>query len=222
MKPFLLFAIILCLGAGLLAWWTLEEVAALSSQPEPQKRISSPKPRRLPASAAPVAELVPPSTRFQFLTDPSIRWQVRANHLRQLDVDTLSRADVDTLYELLDHRPLPDHAEDWWTVVNEIMEQMRLQAIGRERYAKALLAIIRDPSAPEVVRDYSLQHLMQWIAPQGENLGLLHEEDPALIREAVTATTTAIMDPELAKPPSPAPPSTCSLTPARERSNRKS
>jgi hypothetical protein len=194
-------AIILCLGTGLFAWWSLHDAPALIDQAEAEKAVPISESEHAPAEGyeVPVAEIPPPSTRFKFLTDPSIRWQVRANHLRELDANTLSQADVDTLYELLDHRPLPEHAEDWWTVVNEIMEQMRIQAIGRERYAKALLAIIRDSSAPEVARDYSIQHLMQWIAPQGENLGLSHEEDPALIREAVTATITAIMDPELAQ-----------------------
>ena len=211
---YLSLAIILCLGTGLFAWLNFDEAPALIDQPETEEASTIDEPDQVSIAAVPISEsdhappdssvtpsfeVVPPSTRFQFLTDPSIRWQERANHLRELDANTLSQADVDALYELLDHRPLPDHAEDWWIVVNEIMEQMRLQAIGRERYAKALLAIIRDPSAPEVARDYSIQHLMQWIAPQGENLGLSHEEDPVLIREAVTATTTAIMDPELAQ-----------------------
>jgi len=211
---YLALAIILCLGTGLFAWLNFDEAPALLDQPETEEASTIDEPDQVSIAAVPISELdhtppdglvtpafevVPPSTRFQFLTDPSIRWQVRANHLRELDANTLSSSDVDTLYELLDHRPLPEDAEDWWTVVNEVMEQMRLQAIGSDRYAKALLAIIRDPTVPEVPRDYSIQHLMQWIAPHGENLGMPQEENPALIREATTATTTAIMDPELAQ-----------------------
>ncbi len=199
MNPFVSLAILLCLGVGLFAWWSFDDAPALIAQPEAEKVISISEPDPLSAAPPPAETIVLPSTRFQSLTDPSIRWQVLANHLRELDANTLSQADVDALYELLDHRPLLEHAEDWWIVVNEIMEQMRLQAIGRERYAKALLAIIRDPSVPEVPRDYSIQHLMDWIAPQGDDVGLPQEEDPALIREAVTATATAIMDPELAQ-----------------------
>ena len=214
MRPFFSLAIIFCLLACFFAWWSLDDAPTLIDQPEAEEASTIDERAQVSISAVPISEtdhtppnglvtpafeVLPLSTRFQFLTDPSISWQVRANHLRELDANTLSSSEVDALYELLEHRPLPEHAEDWWTVVNEVMEQMRLQAIGRDRYAKALLAIIRDPSVSEIPRDYSIQHLMQWIAPHGESLGLPQEEDPALVREAVTATITAIIDPELAQ-----------------------
>ena len=196
---FLFLAIAFCLGAGLFAWLSFNETPSLIDQPKAEKASSISEPDPVSVATTPASEVVPSPTRFQSLTDPSILWQVRANHLRELDAETLSGPDVDALYAMLDHRPLPEHAKDWWTVVNEIMEQMRLQAIGRDRYAKALLAIIRDPTVPHTTRDYSIQHLMQWIAPRGGDIGLPHEEDPALIREAVTATVAAIIDPDLAQ-----------------------
>lgn len=198
MNPFVSLAILICLGAGLFAWLSFDETPSLINQPEAEKATLPFAHEPAVSSSNPASEIVPSSTRFQSLTDPAILWQVRTKHLRELDADTLSGPDVDALYALLDHRPSPEHADDWWAVVNEIMEQMRLQSIGRERYANALLAIIRDPSVLEIPRDYSIQHLMQWIAPQGGETGLPQEEDPALIREAITATVTAIIDPDLA------------------------
>ena len=125
---YLFLAIMLCLGTGLFAWLNFDEAPALIDQPETEEAstIEEPDPMSIAAvpisesdhastdgSATPSSEVAHFSARFQFLTDPSIRWQLRANHLRELDANTLSQADVDALYELLHHRPLPEHAEDW-------------------------------------------------------------------------------------------------------------
>jgi hypothetical protein len=54
-------------------------------------------------------------------------------------------------------------------VLNEIMEQMRKHGAGAEHYAARLCRLIEDTSQPPTVRDYSIQHLAQWISPSDPN-----------------------------------------------------
>ncbi len=191
MKLFLWIVILLCLGISLLAWMNLNKTGLVTPETK-SKNISG------HLILDPLVSSNTPSSSWKSLTDPSIRWQVRVDLLRRLDKETLSETDVDALYSLLEHRPLSGQAENWWVVVNEIMEQMRLQAIGRDRYSKTLLVIIRDPFAPEVLRDYTIQHLGQWISPRGEDIGVPHEEDPVLVRKAVVAISNTVRDASLA------------------------
>ena len=191
MKLFLWIVILLSLGISLLTSLFFNKADLKTSETKP-KNISG------HFVLDPLISINTPSSRWKSLIDPSIRWQVRVDVLRRLDEETLSRFDVDALYSLLEHRPLSGQAEDWWVVVNEIMEQMRLQAIGRDRYSKTLLAIIRDPFAPEVLRDYTIQHLGQWIAPRGEDTEVPHEEDPILVRKAIIAIANTVRDASLA------------------------
>jgi len=134
---------------------------------------------------------------FTKLTDNSVRWELRVDMLRRMEASQLGRKDVETLFELLHHQPDPGNEEHWWVVVNEIMEQMRLQAIGSDRYGREMLAIVRDADAPEVLRDYAVQHLGQWVTPRGAALGHPHEQDTAITREAAETFAMLAMDPSI-------------------------
>lgn len=138
------------------------------------------------------------SSYWNKLTDSSIRWQVRVDMLRRLDKSNLTTGDTETLYQLLNHRPADQQQEAWWVVVNEIMEQMRKQAIGSDRYTDTLLSILGDDTAPVVLRDYAVQHLGQWICPRGVEQANPHETDLALIQEAAHALGNLVVDPDLA------------------------
>lgn len=147
--------------------------------------------------AALQSQLVVRESRFTSLTDTTVRWQVHVDSLRNLDAATLGEHDVDVLYSLLHHTPQAGYEEQWWVVVNEIMEQMRLQAIAPERYTPELLSILRNSSAPEVLRDYAVQHVGQWVTPRGAELGYPHEQNPELVKETAEALASLIRDPSI-------------------------
>ncbi len=182
-------AALLLAGAGGIIWWqharTDKHLLAASNNPG----LTSPHIRTEKAAR---------DSRFQSLTDPSVRWQVRVDMLRRLDAGSLGQEDINTLYSLLKFQPAADQEENWWVVVNEIMEQMRLQAIAPERYANELLAIIRNPSAPDVLRDYAVQHLGRWCSPRGAKLGHPSERNPAIVRETVDTFAALVTDPSIA------------------------
>jgi len=95
------------------------------------------------------------------LIDEKTRWEVRVDRVRNLDVSGLSSEHVDALFALLDHEPsqTSQKQEDWWIVLNEIMEQLRQEPTLHTRYTEAMLSLINDSSKHEVVRDYAIQHL---------------------------------------------------------------
>ncbi len=183
-----LLALSLLLGAGgVLFWKSSQNLDTAQKSPSAESALSE---------DAPTAALAPSS--WENLVDDSVRWQIRVDRLRRLNKDALSEPDVETLYNLLDRRPSALHAEAWWVVVNEIMEQLRKQGVAPQRYTPALLTIIKDQTAPDVLRDYAIQHLSQWLTPRGADLGNFHEENPELIKEAAQAFTDLILDAGLA------------------------
>lgn len=98
------------------------------------------------------------------------------------------------------------------------MEQLRRQHIAPDRYPQALLAILQDPTAPEVLRDYAVQHLGHWLSPRIEstqpNVFLADPTEPtepnaispssplqhdsAFLQRTLTKLNTLIADPDLA------------------------
>ena len=105
--------------------------------------------------------------------------------------------DVDFLFASLSHRPPAGEEEQWWSVLNEIMERMRKHGLGAERYSEILSSLILDSSQPDVVKDYAIQHLSQWLAPAagGNAPG---EGDTGRKQAALSAIARAIQNPGLA------------------------
>ncbi len=190
-KPIILVASLSLIGAGSLVYWQSQR-----PEPTPQETITQPvvKPAttRAPRPATQTPSLV------SRITDSSLRYEVRVDALRRLDAKSLTPQEIDTLYTLLNHTPKAGHEESWWVVVNEIMEQMRKQAIAPERYTPAMLAIIRDENAPEVLRDYAIQHLGQWVTPRGAEQGYPSEENPQLVQETARTLGRTITDATIA------------------------
>lgn len=146
--------------------------------------------------------------RWQPLTDDSLAWQARIEIARRID-STLSETEAAHFLAILSRDPAPGREEDWWVVMNEIMEQMRKHGLGAGQYTEALSAIIKDPANHPVVRDYAVQHLAQWLAPAGpETAGtdsvlqnpsahqatLPGEKDPQLIADGLETIVTIIAD----------------------------
>ena len=139
------------------------------------------------------------SDRFAHLGDPRNNPDQLVAELRQLDARTLSEGDVNSLYAYLTDRSGLPRTEEWWYTLNEIMEQIRLQAIAPERIVPTFLSILLDPNEAEVPRDYALQHLAQWITPNPKGLDLAHEQDPERIREAIDGIIRVIPEPALGR-----------------------
>ena len=188
-KPILPLAILSIIGAGSLVYW---QYSAKPAPTAPEHSTVTSKPTRATRTTA------QESTLISRITDTSIRWEIRVDMLRRLDASSLTSKEIDTLYTLLNHIPKTGFEENWWVVVNEIMEQMRKQAIGPERYTGAMLAIIRDANAPEVLRDYAVQHLGQWVTPRGADIGYPSEQDSQLVKETVQTLGDIVSDSTLA------------------------
>ncbi|MGJ8634237.1 MAG: HEAT repeat domain-containing protein [Luteolibacter sp.] len=183
----IILATLLLAGAGGVVWWQLDKTEEHSEENIAEEVVKIREAREARDS------------RFQKLTDNSVRWQVRVDMLRSLDAASLNQEDINTLYDLLTYTPVPGQEENWWVVANEIMEQMRLKAIAPDRYAKEMLAIIRNPAAPEVLRDYAVQHLGQWVTPRGAELGQPSEQDPTIVKETAEAFAALVTDPTNAR-----------------------
>jgi hypothetical protein len=181
-STFLIAAITFLAAAGGIVYWQLNHTNQEKSVLLPVGQTVSPR----KSTAASV---------YQKLTDPSLRWEVRVDMLRRMNAETLTPSDIETLFSLLRYQPDPGQQENWWVVANEIMEQMRLQAITPESYAKEMLALMRDPAAPEVMRDYAVQHLGQWVSPRGAALGQPSETNQAIVRETAETFAKLITDP---------------------------
>jgi HEAT repeat protein len=179
------------LALVLLAWQFLPDTDEPADQPAPEPDESTP----------PVTEPAEPpfSERFAHLADPRINPDDRVEELRQLDARTLSEADVNSLYAYLTDRAGAPRNEEWWLVLNEIMEQIRLQAIAPELIVPTFLSILLDPNEAEVPRDYALQHLAQWITPNPQGLDIPHEQDLRLIRDALAGIIRVIPEPGLGR-----------------------
>ena len=141
----------------------------------------------------------PLSDRFAHLGDPRNNPDQLVAELRLLDARTLTEGDVNSLYAYLTDRSGAARTEEWWYTLNEIMEQIRLQAIAPDRIVPTFLSILLDPNEAEVPRDYALQHLAQWITPNPKGLDLAHEQDPERIREAIDGIIRVIPEPALGR-----------------------
>lgn len=75
----------------------------------------------------------------------------------------LTNEELRELHALLS-RPIDErHREDDLVAINEVMNQLRVSGLACGEYATALCNLIRDPKVHPVVRDYAIQHAVQWI-----------------------------------------------------------
>lgn len=63
--------------------------------------------------------------------------------------------------------------------MNQVMDQLRVSGMACGEYAIALCGLIREPETHPVVRDYAMQHAVQWIreAKHGHAAAKIAEED---------------------------------------------
>ena len=104
------------------------------------------------------------SSRWQPLLDPARSREERLEIVRGVR-DGVSRMEAEDLLGLMDHRPTGAGQEEWWVILNEIMDQLGKNGVQTTTFCDRLVELAADPSQPEVVRDYAIQHLSNLVAP---------------------------------------------------------
>lgn len=63
--------------------------------------------------------------------------------------------------------------------MNQVMDQLRVSGMACGEYATALCGLIREPKTHPIVRDYAMQHAVQWMieAKHGQSNAKLEEQD---------------------------------------------
>lgn len=184
----------ICGALGIVA---VAVIIGISRKPSPGiDRLPEPLPVARPPRPAAVSQKTGSETaRWQPLLDDSIPWRKRLE-LTDGIREGLTPAEVSFLFAALDHRPAPGTEEQWWAVLNEIMERMRKHGIGADQYAARLGELAADPGRPEVARDYAIQHLLQWISPADPGI-FPGEPDPQQRGETLDLVSRVIRDPSL-------------------------
>ena len=82
---------------------------------------------------------------------------------------------IDFLTKPIDER----NRESDLLAINEVMNSLRVTGIACGEYATALCRLIRDPNVHPVVRDYAIQHAIQWMrdANNGSFPAVMASED---------------------------------------------
>ena len=181
-RTFILTLACLVLGAGIFAYLM---VAGSSEKPlEPLPNVTE-KPEIHHRRTLPHTQ----SNRFTSLIDSSIRWQVKVDQLRRLEGSTLNPTEVDYLYKLLREKPQGSGKEAWWVVVNEVMEQIVKQNIAAERISSEFCSMIDDKNLDNVVRDYAVQHISNYIAYDTTSDAGTHVEVFQALKKAIQDPT---------------------------------
>lgn len=140
-------------------------------------------------------ETLPNGKKWKALTDDRLPLHQRLELARSIS-DSTDAKDASALFALLDHTPKAGTEEDWYVVFNEIMERMRRYGIGADSFAAQMGRLLADPTRPEIVRDYAVQHLILWIAP-GNPDQVPHEEEPEIVARNLGLIAGAVIDPTL-------------------------
>jgi hypothetical protein len=129
--------------------------------------------------------------RWQSLADSSLPREQRLDLAREIN-PRLNRAEANFLFDLMG-KPAPGDPEDWWLVINEVMNQMLRCESSKNDYTRRMIDLMNDGNQPDVPRDYAIQHLGQWLSPGTP--GALRETDPARRDEALGAMVAIVKDP---------------------------
>lgn len=150
-----------------------------------------------PAAAQPHSSQMPKQdlVKWQPLLDDSLSAQERLALTDGIREGT-TLEEVAFLFAALDHQPLAGTEEQWWVVMNEIMERLRKQGLGADQYSIRMEAVADDSKRPEVVRDYAIQHLLQWLSPANPQV-FPGESDPQQRKHSLQLVTRIIRDPSL-------------------------
>ena len=190
----ILVALSLLIGAGGVVVWKQQQDT--DDRPSPPESISpnySSKSGYSNSSAPKPSS--PQKIKWSSITDDTLSRETRLNLARQIDRD-LTPDEIEILLASLHRKPSEHRKEEWWVVMNEIMEQMRKKGIAPQRLANELITLTKDSSQSEIVRDYAVQHLSLWAVPDTVNQAAT--SSPDLVSEALIAIAATITDPSIA------------------------
>lgn len=163
---------------------------------EDREHQHEPASSRMPDNEVSVED---PVAKWEALSDHRLTPEIRLNLARRIDVE-LSQSEIDSLISFL--RQIPDVDEDaslqqaHWLVANEVMEQMRRKGVGRDQLTDVFASLIENPKQSEVIRDYAVQHLSQWISPRGG--GMPGEIIEGKKENALNVIAQTVIDPSMA------------------------
>jgi hypothetical protein len=136
------------------------------------------------AAAAPLSR---PSTTAR-IADSETLLAERLKAAKEISFD-LSNEELKELHAFL-VKPIDErNRETELMALNEVMNQLRVTGLACGEYASALCNLIRDPEAHPVVRDYAIQHAVQWIreAAEGRTSASISEEDRRRLLDCAVA-----------------------------------
>lgn len=187
-KSLPLVLLVLAGGVGIYVWKSggLSSLAPTTAPPDRTRSESAKK------------ELPP---RLAAINDPGRPWQRRIEDLRRNLASSCTEADLRYLYQLLSQGPPKgESADHWYVIANDLMEQLCLHDTDAKRLSSTLLGILHDTKQPEVLRDYSVQHLATWINPRShQGYAATPAPTPKVTGQVLDALVTAATDPALEK-----------------------
>ena len=186
-------ALSLLIGAGGVVVWKQRDTDKPQSPVKTTTSNTTPKSR----TSNPTDSKPSPSQKIKWssITDSTLSQQTRINLAKQINAN-LSQDEIDLLFDSLRHQPAPQNKEQWWVVMNEIIEQMRRKGVAPERLGGELISIVEDTHQSEIARDYAVQHLSIWVAPPNANS--FSEPSPETSAKALTTIAATIIDPSIA------------------------
>lgn len=185
--PYLLLAVLG--GAGFFTWKNLNSPAPHDATEASLPRATRPAPR---------APLQP--TRLEFLTDIGQPYQARIIQFRNALATGCSEPELRFLYQLLEKSPpkgeLPEH---WFVIANDIMTRILANETDPERFSSKLIGLLHSPQQPDVIRDYAVQHLANWLNPRSAQATAtrLPTASPEIAAQVLQSLAAATTDPAL-------------------------
>ncbi len=140
-------------------------------------------------------------SRLVAVSDPGKPWQVRIEQLRHDLASSCNEPDIRYMYQLLvQGPPKGESPEHWYVIANDLMTQLCMHDPNSQRLSTTLLGLLHDTKQPEVLRDYSVQHLATWINPRSEQANAaVPAPAPEVTSKVLDALVTAVTDPTLEK-----------------------
>lgn len=175
-------------AAGFYAW---------TQHDPPTVSVTAPAQTRL-TRAISQRQVVP--ARLKFLSNTDEPWQVRIDLLRNTMAEGCSENELRHLYDLLKTGyPAGEVREHWHMIANDIMIHLAAKENNPERFSANLLGLLHDPQQSEVLRDYAVQYLSNWINPRfaQNGVGGLAAPQAEMAADVLRSLVMATMDPHL-------------------------
>lgn len=131
----------------------------------------------------PVSAPSPPAAssnadKHSVIKDRGTALSERLKAAREISTD-LTNQELKELIAFLSKPLEKEGSEAELMAMNEVMDQLRVSGMACGEYATALCGLIREPGTHPVVRDYAMQHAVQWMreAKRGQAPAKLDEAD---------------------------------------------